>query len=41
MLNPRFALMGLGLLVAVAPTPAAAQDVTVRIEQINTVVFSC
>ena len=39
MLNPRFALMGLGLLVAVAPTPAAAQNVTVRIEQINTVVF--
>ena len=39
MLNPRFALMGLGLLIAVAPTPAAAQDVTITIEQINTVVF--
>jgi len=39
MLNPRFALMGLGFLIAVASAPVAAQDVTVTIEQINTVVF--
>lgn len=39
MLNPRLALMALGLLIAVPPAPVAAQDVTVRIEQINSVVF--
>ena len=39
MLNPRFALMGFGLLIAVLPTPIAAQEITVTIEQINSVVF--